>query len=115
MSDLPTPETDAASFDVRNRGTPIPDTVVMHSFAVNLERQRDEALKRLDGSERARASLSEACDFLQAKQRVIEQLARELRDALAIVMGDFRPYGSAQLAHARKASAVIAKAKEVLP
>ena len=61
------------------------DIKALLEIARNLTRERDAALKRLNSSERARKSLSEACDYLQAKQDATERLARELRDALQMV------------------------------
>ena len=58
------------------------DIKALLEIARNLTRERDAALKRLNSSERARKSLSEACDYLQAKQDATERLVRELRDAL---------------------------------
>ena len=95
MSDRPTPETDAEWDRLQMLAgggyNPKPNSVKlafgMANLAVSLERQRDEA----------------------------RELARELRDALELTMIDHRPYGSAQLARARKATQLIEKAKEVLP
>jgi hypothetical protein len=95
MSDLPTPETDAewdrlqmlpgGGFNSKPRSVEL--AFGMANLATSLERQRDEA----------------------------RELARELRDALELKMVDHRPYGSAQLARARKAAQLIEKAQEVLP
>ena len=52
---------------------------------------------------------------LERQRDEARELARELRDALELKMVDHRPYGSAQLARARKATQLIEKAKEVLP
>jgi hypothetical protein len=95
MSDRPTPETDAEWDRLQMLAgggyNPKPNSVKlafgMANLAVSLERQRDEA----------------------------RELVRELRDALELTMIDHRPYGSAQLARARKAAQLIEKAKEVLP
>jgi hypothetical protein len=95
MSNRPTPETDAewdrlqmlpdGGYSSKLAGAKL--AFGMANWAASLERQRDEA----------------------------RELARELRDALELKMVDHRPYGSAQLARARKAAQLIEKAKEVLP
>jgi hypothetical protein len=95
MSHRPTPETDAewdrlqmlpgGGYSSKLAGPKL--AFGMANWAASLERQRDEA----------------------------RELARDLRNALELKMVDHRPYGSAQLARARKATQLIEKAKEVLP
>jgi hypothetical protein len=90
MSNQPTPEVDALAVVCYDEGG-IDGSLGFCALPLNdarkLERQRDEA----------------------------RELARDLRDALELKMVDHRPYGSAQLARARKATQLIEKAKEVLP
>ena len=87
------------------------DIKALLEIARNLTRERDAALKRLNSSERARKSLSEACDYLQAKQDATERLVRELRDALDNIL-----YHSPQFVGPGVASAKLAltKVKEIL-
>ena len=85
------------------------------SNKARLRQERDDALKRLDSSERARKSLSEACDYLQAKQDATERLVRELRDALFGLTEDcLLPGFRKDWDTYTEAQAAIIKAKEAL-
>ena len=86
------------------------DIKALLEIARNLTRERDAALKRLNSSERARKSLSEACDYLQAKQDATERLVRELRDALKEACA--WPIGGSWY---EQAEATITKSNQLLP
>lgn len=80
------------------------------SNKARLRQERDDALKRLDSSERARKSLSEACDYLQAKQDATERLVRELRDALCEI-----EWSNDSEWQRNRAHVAIEKANQLLP
>ena len=112
-----TPETDALAKAWQDWDSSSDDEMpqTYRELSRELERQRNAALKRLDSSERARKSLSEACDYLQAKQDATERLVRELRDALfglteECLLSEF----SQDWDTYTEAQAALIKAKEVL-
>jgi hypothetical protein len=47
MNQRPTPETDKAKWEIRERGNSIPIEVTAASFAESLERERDEAREQV--------------------------------------------------------------------
>ena len=58
MNQRPTPETDKAKWEIRERGNSIPIEVTAASFAESLERERDEAREQV-------AAMREAINELQ--------------------------------------------------
>ena len=114
MSSRPTPETNEAKREGLMRGNPVPTQVVHVSFAERLEQQRDELHRAVQNHQGAINIAIESLDRAITQRDEARELARDLRDALELTMGDHRPYGSAQLARSRKGKQLIEKAKEVL-
>jgi len=62
MNQRPTPETDKAKWEIRERGNSIPIEVTAASFAESLERERDEAREQVAAMREAIREAHEALD-----------------------------------------------------
>jgi predicted RNase H-like nuclease (RuvC/YqgF family) len=71
-------------FDCQGKDDNIPTPIVVQAdFARQLERELDQSQRFLKSSERARQSLSDACDSLQREIRILKSNAAELERRIA--------------------------------